>query len=333
LDCILASLPAGAADVEVLAPKNALTLPSYKSLIVRNIGMLTGQLWEQIELPLRCRGKLLFTPCGGAPLLHDCHVVTIPDAAVFATPEAYSRPYRTWYRWLNTRMGRAARKVITVSEFSKSELVRWCGIEPSKILVTHEGSDHLARLKPDRSIQNMHGLRNYTYVLAVSSRNPNKNFQGIIRAINFPGSISFPIVIAGSINTKVFSGSEAIPGSVFQVGNVSDPQLRALYEDAGCFVFPSFYEGFGLPPLEAMACGCPVICADISVLRETCGDAAVFCNPADPTSIGQRITAMMNNVDLRQTLIERGRLNAQGFHWAETARKTWEILQEVAALP
>lgn len=333
LDCLLASLPIDADPVEVLVPRNAGVYPSYKSLRIKKVGRLTGQAWEQIELPLHCRGKLLFTPCGGAPILHDCNVVTIHDAAVFATPEAYSRAYASWYRWLFSRLGRTARRILTVSEFSKSELIRWFGIEPSKIVVTHLGSDHLSRLKPDRSIQGMHGLKSYSYVLAVSSRNPNKNFQGIIRAIDLAGkNLPFPIVIAGSINNKVFSGSEALPGCVIQVGKVSDQQLRALYEDAGCFVFPSFYEGFGLPALEAMACDCPVICADINVLRETCREAALFCDPADPLSIGQRIASTMNDVDLRQTLIERGRTNAQGFQWADTARRTWETLQEAAAL-
>jgi glycosyltransferase involved in cell wall biosynthesis len=332
LDCLLvASLPKGADPVEVLVPKNAGAYPSYKSLLIKEVGTFTGQAWEQIELPIHCRGKLLFTPCGGAPVLHDCHVVTIPDAAVFATPEAYSPAYRTWYRWLHTRMGRAARRVITVSEFSKSELVRLCGIAPSRVSITHLGCDHLTRLQPDCSILDELRLESFSYVLAVSSRNPNKNFQGLVRAMNLLGNLPVSFVIAGSMNAQVFSRSEPIPPSVIQVGNISDEQLRALYEHAGCFVFPSRYEGFGLPPLEAMASGCPVIVGEIGALRETCGNAALFCNPAEPLNIADQIAVLMKDGNLRRTLIERGNARSQDFRWAKTALETWKILELVAA--
>jgi glycosyltransferase involved in cell wall biosynthesis len=168
-------------------------------------------------------------------------------------------------------------------------------------------------------------------VLAVSSRNPNKNFQGVVRAMNLLGGRAAPFIIAGNVNSQVFGETEALPASVIQVGHISDAQLRALYESAGCFVFPSFYEGFGIPPLEAMACGCPVIAGDIGALRETCGDAALFCDPADPSSIAERIEEIMAASELRQKFIERGRLHALGFRWSKTAAETWKILQAVAA--
>jgi len=333
LDRLLTSLPAGTAPVEVLVPRNAREYPSYKSLIVKEVGRLTGQAWEQLELPLHCCGELLFTPCGGAPLLHAFNAVTIHDAAVFATPKAYSKFYGMWYRMVHTRLSRTACRVITVSEFSKSELVRWCGIAPSRVSVTHLGCDHVATLQPDWTILDRHGLRNSSYVLAVSSLNPNKNFRGVVRAMNLLGDRAAPFVIAGNINSQVFGENETLPASVIQLGYVSDAQLRALYEGAGCFVFPSFYEGFGIPPLEAMACGCPVIAGDIGALRETCGDAALFCDPANPSSIAYSIASVMADSELRQNLIERGRLHALGFRWSKTAAKTWEILQKVAEHP
>jgi glycosyltransferase involved in cell wall biosynthesis len=331
LDRLLTSLPAGTAPVEVLVPRNAREYPSYKSLVVKEVGRLTGQAWEQLELPLHCSGKILFTPCGGAPLLHAFNVVTIHDTAVFATPKAYSEFYGIWYRLVHSRLSRTARRVITVSEFSKSELVRWCSIAPSRVTVTHLGCDHVAALQADWTILDRHGLRNSSYVLAVSSRNPNKNFRGVARAMNLLGDRAAPFVIAGNVNSQVFGENETLPASVIQLGYVSDAQLRALYEGAGCFVFPSFYEGFGLPPLEAMTCGCPVIAGDIGALRETCGDAALFCDPADASSIADSIACVMADSKLRQHLIERGHMRTQGFCWARTAAETWKILQEVAA--
>lgn len=331
LDCSLASVPGGADHVEVLVPRKAgVVYPSYKSLLVKEVGSLTGQAWEQFELPLYCRGKVLFTPCGGAPLLHSCNVVTIHDASVFATPDAYSRAYATWYRWLFSQLGRTAQRIITVSEFSKSELVRYCRIDPSRISVTHSGCDHAANDQPDYSILQRYGLSKVSYVLAVSSRNPNKNFQGVVDAMKILRGRTLPFVVAGEMNSHVFGESEDLPESVLQIGRVSDAQLRALYQEAGCFVYPSFYEGFGLPPLEAMACGCPVVAGDIAALRETCGDAALFCGPADPSSIAECIDAVTTNAEVRQKCIEKGFLQTQRFKWVKTAEDTWKILMEVA---
>lgn len=331
LDNILATTPASTKPVEVLVPKNIRTLPSYGYLHIREIGKLTGQAWEQIELPLYCRGKLLFTPCGAAPVLHNCNVMTIHDAAVFVAPEAFSWSYGAWYRWLFMRLGRTAKHVLTVSEFSKSELIRVCGIAPSKMSVTHLGCNHVEAQKPDYSIMEKLGLMSVPFVLAVSSRNPNKNFGGIVSAMNLLGDRAEPFVIAGNVTSQVFGKHETLPASVIQLGHVSDAQLRALYEGAGCFVFPSFYEGFGIPPLEAMACGCPVIAGDIGALRETCGDAALFCDPADPLSIAKGIAEIMAGVELRQEFIERGRLHSFNYQWSKTAEETWKILQMVAA--
>jgi len=331
LDCLLASAPIDANPVEVLVPRNAGAYPSYKLLRIKEVGWLTGQAWEQIELPLHCRGKLLFTPCGGAPVLHDCNVVTIHDAAVFATPKAYSKAYVTWYRWLFSRLGRTARQILTVSEFSKSELVRYCRIDPSRISVIHSGCDHVDAQLPDYSILHKCGLTKSSYVLAVSSHNPNKNFQGVVHAMKFLRNRSLSFVIAGDMNSQVFGESDELPASVLQVGRVSDAELRALYEQAGCFVYPSFYEGFGLPPLEAMACGCPVIAGDIGALRETCGDAASFCDPADPSNIAECIASVMTDAEVRKKLTDQGYSRRQSFRWAKTAEDTWKILRELAA--
>jgi len=330
-DSLLSSVAASSPAIEVLVPNNAQRVPPFRNLKIRSIGRLTGHSWEQFELPWYCKGKLLFTPSGGAPLFHDCQVATIPDAAVFATPEAYSVPYRAWYRWLHTRMGKSARRIMTVSEFSKSELVRYCGLPPSKIVVTPLGCDHFTHFEPDPSILARHGLKKGAYVLAVSSHNPNKNFSGFAKALTHFGERPPPFVICGDMNGKVFGASGAIPSGVVQVGRVSDAELCALYEGARCFVFPSFYEGFGLPPLEAMNRGCPVICSGIPALRETCGDAALYCDPADPTSIALRIEAVLNDEALRQQLISAGRKRSQGFLWERTAAVTWSILQEAAA--
>jgi glycosyltransferase involved in cell wall biosynthesis len=330
LDQILFELSLPPDEVEILAPRDAIDSTDFRYLRVRKTGRLTGQFWEQFELPFYCHGRLLFTPCGGAPLLHSSHIITIPDAAVFATPQAYSAAYGTWYRWLHRHMCATARQILTVSESSKRELIRWCAADSSKITVTPLGSDHVYRLQADNSILENHGLSGANFVLAVSSRNPNKNFDGIVNAIHQIHQLesrNVRFVLVGGLNSQVFGRSQEISGSIDEVGYVSDEQLRALYQNASCFVFPSLYEGFGLPPLEAMASGCPVVASDIPPLRETCGDAALYCDPTNPEDIARQIRTVLFDKVKQGELIEKGDRRARGFTWKRTARQTWNILQ------
>ncbi len=326
LDQILFELSWPPHDVEILAPQNAIVSADYKYLTIRKVGRFTGQLWEQCELPFYCRGRLLFTPCGGAPLLHRSHIITIPDTAVFATPKAYSVPYAIWYRWLHRHMCANACHVFTVSEASKRELIRWCAADSSRITVTPLGGDHVDRLQADDSILEQHGLTGEDFVLAVSSRNPNKNFDGIVKAIHKLESRNVRFVLVGGLNSRVFGESPQLSGSIQEVGYVTDGQLRSLYENARCFVFPSLYEGFGLPPLEAMASGCPVVASDIPPLRETCGDAAIYCDPTRPEDIARQVQVVLFDDSKQAELIRKGDERAKIFRWKKTAQQTWSIL-------
>jgi glycosyltransferase involved in cell wall biosynthesis len=330
LDILLSTGTLEPNPVTVLVPANAHTVPSYSFLQVRRVGHLTGQLWEQLELPLFARGKLLFTPCGGAPILHDCHVVTIPDAAVFATPTAYSLLYRTWYRWLHSRLCKKAQHILTVSQFSKSELIRWCDVDPSRVSVTYLGCDHAISPERDNSILKKYDLDSRPYIFAVSSRNPNKNFAGIVKAIRLLDMQNIKVVVAGGANSRVFEASYSLPSHVQEVGYITDVELRALYQHAKCFLFPSFYEGFGLPSVEAMANGCPVVAAKAASLSEICGEAALYCDPNNPASIAAQIRTVLHDEKIRNKLILDGTRQAGKFLWEGTARQTWEVLQTVA---
>jgi glycosyltransferase involved in cell wall biosynthesis len=119
---------------------------------------------------------------------------------------------------------------------------------------------------------------------------------------------------------------------VKRVGYVSDGELRALYEHAACFVYPSLYEGFGLPPLEAMACGCPVLASDAAAIPEVCGDAALYCDARSPGDLAARLGALMREPALRRTLAERGRARAAQFSWRRAAAANWDALAEAARI-
>jgi glycosyltransferase involved in cell wall biosynthesis len=329
LDAILQSTNSGI-EVIVLAPRKSTEIPAYKSIRVRQVGKLKGHAWEQIELPLYSLGGVLFTPGGGAPLIHPRNIITIHDAAVFAAPAGYSFLYREWYRFLYRTLCWTSLRILTDSNFSRSELIRWCGARPDKISVIYLGCGHARTIAADNSILERHHLEKYGYLLAVSSRNPNKNFDGVIRALDFLGTEELEVAIAGGTISHVFNQTSLTADHVKDLGYVSDRELRSLYENAACFVFPSFYEGFGLPPLEALALGCPVVVGNTASLPELFTGIALLCDPRNPQDIAAKI---------RESIAARGDLaaralnaaNADRFTWSKCAQETWAILLAATA--
>jgi glycosyltransferase involved in cell wall biosynthesis len=317
----------------LLAPSNIKNNNfNIKNIPVKQVGYLKGHLWEQIELPYYSQDGLLINLCNAAPLVKNNQLVTIHDAAVFSFPQAYSFAFRTWYIILLTGLGKRARTVITDSLFSKKELVHYSGVAQEKVQVIYLGKEHVFSCKTDEILLKKHNLINKQFILAVSSMNPNKNFESIIKAIQLLDNENIDIVIAGGTNPTVFSKKdENLPECVKHVGYVSDEELRALYEHATCFIYPSFYEGFGLPPLEAMACGCPVIVSDAASLPEVCGDAALYCDPYSPKDIADKISLMLNDRSLREQLMQKGLERSKLFTWKKCAKEVLKIIEEVLA--
>jgi glycosyltransferase involved in cell wall biosynthesis len=316
----------------LLAPKKVKYEPELKHISLKKAGWFGGHLWEQLMLPFFSFGGLLVNLCNTGPILKTRQIVTLHDASVFVNKAFYSRAFRIWYKVLMTLLGKVSAKVLTVSQFSKQELIRYCKIDRDKIQVTYNGKEHLQSVRSNGSILAKHDLGKKPYLLAVSSMNPNKNFKSILQALQNLGDADFDIVIAGGTNPRVFSdGNLSLPGNVKYLGYISDEELKALYENATCFIFPSFYEGFGIPPLEAMSFGCPVIVSNTTSLPEVCGDAALYCDPYDPGSIAENIRNIMSNAGLRKQLEEKGLKRAEAFSWRTCAAQTYSILQEVVA--
>ena len=138
-------------------------------------------------------------------------------------------------------------------------------------------------------------------------------------------------LLRAALTREFFDTAANLPDFVRHLGYVSDGDLKALYEAAACFVYPSFYEGFGLPPLEAMACGCPVIVSRAASLPEVCGDAALYCDPTDPRDIAKQMSDLVFDDILRARLRERGLQRAQQFSWEKCARETWAVIEEEVA--
>jgi glycosyltransferase involved in cell wall biosynthesis len=309
--------------VEILVPKEAQSVPHYANLRVRTVGRMSGTKWEQLELPQYCRGQLLFTLSGGAPILHSRNVVTIHDAAVVAAPAGYSVAYRSWHQLVSRRMARKAEHIFTVSNFSKSEIVKWYKAIPEKISVTYPGT-HFRSVEADASALERFGIAG-KYILAVGSYNPNKNIQRVVQAVSRLNAADTELVIAGGYNSKVYRNSRT-PDGVRAVGYVSDPELKALYENAACFVFASLYEGFGSPPLEALSSGCPVVLSRTASLPELYEGPAFFCDPYRPDDIA---AAIQRAVACPPGAADQLKAFARKFSWEKCARETLEVLRSL----
>jgi glycosyltransferase involved in cell wall biosynthesis len=314
----------------ILAPNDArLDLP-LRWLPLERVGRLRGHAWEQLELPRYARGGLLVSFGNTGPLLASPQVVMIHDASVFAVPFTYSTPFRLWYRFLLPRLGRRASNVLTSSRFSRDELSRLAGIPPAKLRVVPLGKEHILEVDADATVLTRHGIGDRPFVLAVGSRSPHKNFHVISRAMEMLGGERYDFVLVGGTNARSFSAAAAgAPPFAKAIGYVTDGELRALYQRAACFVFPSLYEGFGLPPLEAMACGCPVITSRAASLPEVCGDAALYFDPHDSADLARRIGEVMESAPLREELSRRGLERARHFCWRESGRAVLRVVDEL----
>ena len=312
----------------LLCPPDAPPSP-FPAIPSVRVGSHRGHLWEQMDLARHTRGGLLVSLCNTGPIAHPRQIVTIHDASAFAVPNSYSFAFRSWYRMLHRGLGRSAALVLTDSAFSANELTRWLGIDRRKTRVVHLGSEHVLAVEPDPTVIQRLGLERGTYMLTVSSRSPHKNLAALAAATRQLAS-DHVLVAAGGDNRRVFQSVERLGRGVIETGYLSDGELRALYEGAALFVYPSGYEGFGLPPVEAMACGCPVVVAHAASLPEVCGDAAEYCDGAAPTSIAEAMGRVLSDHALRARLIEAGRRRAAHFTWSRAADGLLAAVEEAS---
>jgi glycosyltransferase involved in cell wall biosynthesis len=255
-------------------------------------------------------------------------VVVIHDAGVFDTPESYSLAFRAWYRTLHLALPRLGARIVTVSDFSRGRLAARLRLDPDSIAVMPEGGEHVLRVAADDGVLARHGLAAQRYALAVGTRAAHKNLAALRDVAALLAARGMVLAVAGGVQGGVFSGPADAQGTgVALLGRVSDAELRALYENALCLVFPSRYEGFGIPPLEAMWCGCPVLAARAGAVPEVCDEAALWFDAEGPETQAAALTRLLDEPGLAETLRAAGRARAALYSWDAAARRLLELLE------
>jgi len=305
-------------DILLACPKNVDrdSLPFKRIRSVR-IGVLKGNLWEQVSLPVYAclHGRTLVNLCNTAPLFKP-DVVCVHDMQVRTNPGFHTKPFVWWYRIMLRAIARAAIKVLTPSEFSRREILRHYPGLAGRVEVVGNAWQHFAAVEEDDRALARYGLASGEYYYSLSSMSANKNFKWILRAAKEQPEVKF--VVSGSVNAKVFAdaGLDASPNLV-KTGRVTDGEAKALMRHCKAFLFPSFYEGFGLPPLEAMSTGCPVCVSNTSSLPEVFGNSAAYLDPHDPEA---RIPPLVSDAECRERVLGR-------FGWDKSARRLLSILE------
>lgn len=282
---------------------------------------------------------VIHDPNGIAPFLGPrggvCRIVTIYDAFAYVIPDVHNRLDNWRYRWHLPHAARRSDAIVTVSDSSRRDIIRYLGLRPEAVQITSGGvQPHFRPVTNDGQRQALlarYGIHR-PYILYVGGLNARKNVGRLLEAFNgireqYP---DLALVIGGKRQWRTAEIDEAftrlaLEDHVLFTGYVDDADLPALYSAAVAFVFPSLYEGFGLPPLEAMACGTPVITSNVSSLPEVVGDAALTVDPFDVPALTSAIAQLLGDDTLRASLRERGLVRAATFRWEHVARDTIAI--------
>jgi glycosyltransferase involved in cell wall biosynthesis len=295
---------------------------------------IKGHLWEQFYLPTQLERRLLWSPGNSGPIGVSRQVLTVHDAASLDHPEWFERKFALWYAALLPRLIRKVRAIITVSHFSRERIVRLTGVESERVNVIFNGVDQRFRPADPKTVNQVRTDfdLNCPYILFVGSLEPRKNLPMLLEAWRlggFDGATLAVVGASGHLFPKLQFGS--IPKGVRLLGCVDDEVLPVLYSGAAGFVYPSIYEGFGLPPLEAMASGCPVAVSDIPAHREVCGETAAYFDRFSPNDLSSRLEWLLRlDSTQRASLAERGSQRAARYSWETAASETWRILELAA---
>lgn len=284
-------------EIILLSPNRVLKETYIEKFNIKKVGFLNNYFWEQFELPLflgKNKNPLLINLTNTAPVIYKNQITVIHDLAFIHNPGWYTKKAALFFKWIVKRSALSSKHIITVSNFSKREIVKYLNISSEKISVIPEAVPScivdLSRLDFPNNWGN--------YILAVSTLEPRKNLVNLIKAFLKLNLDGYKLLIVGAQNKIVFKEPELgrlkLNDNIVFLGYVDDPTLVGLYKNAKLFTYISYYEGFGIPPLEALVCGCPVLASNSSSIPEVCGEYAKYCNPYDVDDIANKIKELTN---------------------------------------
>lgn len=306
-------------EVLMAVPPELEFLPEYQNIEVVKVGNLHNRMWEHISFPryVRKQQGVALSLCNVAPLPNP-GIVCIHDVMTKAMPGTVTWKFRLWYDILHNNSTRRAKKIITVSEFSKKEIMKYFGVSSERIIVIPNAWQHLNKVLFDEEALKKYGLEKGKYFFAMSTLNPNKNFRWIAEVAKRNHNSIF--AVAGGINKAVFANGVGFtcPPNMKLLGYVSDEEAKTLMRDCKSFIYTSFYEGFGIPPMEALSSGAPcVIISDIEPHHEVYGDDAVYVNPFN------------YEVNLEDLVKPCSKGVLERFSWAKSAKLLKSMLETI----
>ncbi len=315
-------------NIKFIAPPKILHQEVANELNVIPFGKSKGYLWEQTMLPLFLKNRKNYTLLNlqnTAPLFCENQIVTLCDIKYVRYPQCCSFVSRTTLRTIVPRVLKSCKHIITISEFSKKEICDFYQINPDKISVIY--CDSFIKFNKENVEKK---IENEKYILTVSTLNYHKNLGVLIDAFNQMEDTNIFLYIVGELTNSSYSS--LLHAKIKQnkkiklLARIDDNELIKLYQSAFAFVYPSFYEGFGIPPLEAQACGCPVIASDQASLPEVLQDSALYFDPYNTNDIKEKILFLLKNELEGKKLILKGNNNIERFSWKKSAEKLYEII-------
>jgi glycosyltransferase involved in cell wall biosynthesis len=311
---------------ELVVPPRPARASDDSLLPVKVVGWGSGHVWEQLSLPFGRQGMLL-NLCNVGPVAVRNQIVCIHDANVFLMPASYSPMFRAAYRVLLPALGRRAAVVTTVSKTSAATLERFGIVPRGKTVVLPNGHEHVHRWHAGQSRLFDNDPPRRPFVLLIGNRARHKNAALLLRLAPSLAELGLDVFVAGG-TASIFADIEAgpPPANVRLLGYISDDDLALLFRNAFCLAFPSLVEGFGLPLVEAMALGCPIIASDVSSIPEICGEAALYAPPTSPEDWLVQFRRLVCSSDLRSELIARGRERVIVYSWRESARGYLQLM-------
>jgi glycosyltransferase involved in cell wall biosynthesis len=298
-----------------------------------------GKLWTQIRLSweflLAKKPDVFFVPAHTLPLISPPKsVVTIHDLGFKHFPELYSATDLNYQSWALSHSLKHAAHIIAISQFTKKDICQYFAIDPAKISVIYEGYDEKI-FRPVKVRKN----RPKPYILFIGRLEEKKNIVGMLRAyaiLRKEKAIQHQFILAGSpgygyekIESELAKLPEEIKKDIILPGYVSQEEYVGLLKNADILFFCTFFEGFGLPPLEAMATGIPVVAANRTAIPEVCSKAALLVDPTQPLAMAAALSRVINNLGLRRALISKGLARAALFSWRKTAEQTLAVFEMV----